>query len=469
MRLTRTGLCAALIVSLTIVATRLAGAATAPATMWLTTPDQANLLSRQPAAAVGPGDASLPTITVDPGQARQPVDGFGASMTESSAHVISASSSRDAIMRALFDRTAGIGLSYLRQPIGASDFVVGSAYTYDDGASDLPLSRFSIDRDTREILPRLRDAEQLNPDLRIMATPWSPPAWMKTGGSLVGGQLKDDDQVYRAYAQYFIRFLRAYADAGVRVDTLTVQNEPQNRHPGGYPGTDLRPPQEARLIAVLGQALTDAHLPTRILAYDHNWDVPQYPTAVLADPDAARYLAGTSWHCYAGEVTGQLAVHDAFPDKSTSLTECSSRSWSPDYASNFAWNVDTILGALLDWSTSAVMGNLALDPLRGPHVPHGCPDCRSILTIDTTTDTVAPNPEYDALAQLSKAASPGAQRIASPWDPTGLHTLGFANPDHTHAIIVSNPTTTDRVVTITDTTTTFTATLPAGALATYRW
>src|SRR5438067_542114 len=147
MRSVRTGLVAALIVSLTLTATRLAGAATVPVTMWLTTPDQVNLLTQQPAAAVGPADPSLPTISVDPGQARQPVEGFGASMTESSAHVISASSSRDAIMRALFDRTAGIGLSYLRQPMGASDFVVDSAYTYDDvgpGDSDLSLRNFSI-------------------------------------------------------------------------------------------------------------------------------------------------------------------------------------------------------------------------------------------------------------------------------------------------------------------------------------
>src|SRR3954452_3737550 len=307
---------------------------------WMTTGDQSNLLTEQPSTAFGDPAAGDPTITIDPSQTYQRIEGLGASITDSSAHLLAESPHRGAIMRDLFDPNAGLGLSYLRQPMGASDFVKGPHYTYDDmpaGETDFGMRHFSIDHDRAQILPLLRRARQLNPQLKVMATPWSPPAWMKTSGSLIGGRLIDEPRIYEAYARYFVKFLKPYTAAGVPVDAVTVQNEPQNRTPRAYPGMDMPVGQQVRLIEELGPALRRAGLRTQILAYDHNWsehpddiastppgDDPEteYPFDVLRSP-AARWVDGTAFHCYAGDPARQSELHDAFPRKAIHLTECS--------------------------------------------------------------------------------------------------------------------------------------------------
>ena len=185
----------------------------------------------------------------------------------------------------LFDPRTGDGLSYLRQPIGASDFVAKAPYTYDDmpaGDTDYAQRHFSIAHDKAEILPLLRDAERLNPKLQIVATPWSPPAWMKTSQSLIGGRLIDTPQIYHAYALYLKRFIEAYRAQGVTVNAIAVQNEPQNRSPGDYPGTDMSAAQEEKVIEQLGPMLRAAHLHTKILAYDHNWS--EHPNDIASTP-----------------------------------------------------------------------------------------------------------------------------------------------------------------------------------------
>src|SRR3954447_8597336 len=217
-----------------------AASATAPRA-WMTTGDQKNLLTEQPAQALGAPVDGAPTVTVDPSQTFQRIEGVGASITDSSAHLLAESRHRDAIMTDLFDPSRGLGLSYLRQPIGASDFVAGPHYTYDDvpaGETDYWMGRFSIAHDRAAILPLLREARALNPRVKVLGTPWSPPAWMKTNGSLIGGRFLPDQRVYDAYARYFVRFVRDYRREGVPVDALTLQNEPQNRNPSGYPGMD---------------------------------------------------------------------------------------------------------------------------------------------------------------------------------------------------------------------------------------
>jgi glucosylceramidase len=237
-------------------------------------------------------------------------------------------------MRSLFDPRQGLGLSYLRQPMGASDFVAGPHYTYDDvgaGQTDFGLKRFSIAHDRAEILPLLRQALRLNPSLKIMATPWSPPAWMKTNDSLVGGRFKDDPRVYAAYAQYFVRFVQEYP---------------------------------------VGRAFQRAGIRTQILGYDHNWalhpnDVgppgdaanPEYAASLLANPAARHYLAGTAFHCYFGDPQRQSDLHDAFPQKDVYFTECSG-ALSGDPATTFP---DTLhrhtrfltVGAVRNWAKTA--------------------------------------------------------------------------------------------------------------------
>ncbi len=214
--------------------------------------------------------------------------GFGASITDSSAVVLSRlrPAARDAAMTDLFSPSRGDGLSVLRQPMGASDFVAGDFYTYDDvpaGETDYAMEDFTIAHDRPRILPLLRQALALNPDLTVVATPWSPPAWMKTNGSLIGGRLIDTPAIYQAYARYFVKFVQGYRKAGVPVDAVTLQNEPQNRHPSAYPGTDLPAAQEEKLAAAVGAAFDAAGLDTLILGYDHNWS--EHPGDI--DVDAA--------------------------------------------------------------------------------------------------------------------------------------------------------------------------------------
>src|SRR3954468_11870449 len=334
------------IVGLSLVAVALVGgvssAGAAPARApgaWMTTGDQKNLLAEQPAAALGAPVGGAPTVTVDPSARYQPIEGFGASITDSSAHLLAPSPHRDEIMRQLFDPRRGLGISYLRQPMGASDFVAGPQYTYDDlppGRTDYRMRHFSIAHDRAQILPLLRQARRLNPHLKILATPWSPPAWMTTNDSLIGGRFIDTARNYRAYARYLVKFLKAYRRAGVPVDAVTLQNEPQNRNPSGYPGMDFRDNQEARLVKVLGPMLRRHGLRTKILGYDHNWSLhpndvgppddpanPQYAKSLLSDPGAYRWLAGTAYHCYFGDPERQSEQHDLFPSKDIYFTECS--------------------------------------------------------------------------------------------------------------------------------------------------
>jgi O-glycosyl hydrolase len=307
--------------------------------VWMTTGDRTNLLKEQSGASMDAPAQGLPEITIDPSQRFQKIDGFGASITDSSAHLIAESPQRDAIMRDLFSTKDGIGLSYLRQPMGASDFVKGPHYTYDDlpaGKTDFGMTNFSVAHDQKQILPLLRQARGFNKNLKVMGTPWSPPAWFKTNDSLVGGRFIDEQRYYQAYAKYFVKFVQAYKRAGVPVDAVTLQNEPQNRHPFEYPGMDFRDNEEAKLVKEVGPAFQRAGIDTKILGYDHNWSLhpndvgppgdeanPQYAKSLLDDPGAKRWLDGTAFHCYFGDPSAQSELHDAHPDRNIYFTECS--------------------------------------------------------------------------------------------------------------------------------------------------
>jgi glucosylceramidase len=423
--------------------------------VWMTTGDKANLLTEQPRAALGAPAAGLPTITVDPAQRYQRMAGFGASITDSSAHLIAGSRRRDAIMRDLFDRRHGLGLSYLRQPMGASDFVEGPHYTYDDlppGETDYGMKRFSVAHDERQILPLLRQARSLNRRLKVMGTPWSPPAWMKTPETLIGGRFIDDQRVYDAYARYFVKFVAAYTRAGVPVDALTLQNEPQNRHPSEYPGMDFRDFEEARLVKAVGPALRRAGFHTKLLGYDHNWSLhpndddpadpanPEYAKSLLSDPGAARWLAGTAFHCYAGDPEEQTKLHDAFPGKDIYFTECSG-SQSADPATTFQdtlhWHTRYLtVGAVRNWARTVITWNAALDPEGGPH-NGGCGTCTGVVTVDPATGGYTRDADYYVLGHVTKFVRPGARRIGSNVDGS-IWDVAFRNRDGSIVVLAVN-------------------------------
>ncbi|HET9649758.1 MAG TPA: discoidin domain-containing protein [Microlunatus sp.] len=411
-------------------------------------------------------------IVVDPTRRYQSMTGFGASMTDSSAYVLSQLSpdERARTMRELFSPTEGIGLSMLRQPMGASDFAVQRPYSYDDqpaGQTDPELLDFSIDHDRGYILPRLREAFDLNPDLTFMATPWSAPGWMKTSDSLIGGQLRPEYE--QAYAQYFVKFIQAYREAGIPTDYVSMQNEPLYQ-PDDYPGMEVLPPQQAEFIAArLTPALRSAGLQAKVLAYDHNWDIPDYPEAVHGA--IGPYTAGTAWHCYAGEAVTQSVSHNDYPHAQSFQTECSGGDWQGDRTTAFALSMDSVIDVPRNWGQSVVLWNLALDGTHGPHTG-GCTNCRGLVT--TRSDgTVVKEPDYWALGQVSRFVRPGALRVGSSslagGGSVGVRDVAFQNPDGSLILVAHNSASTARSFDVVVGGRHFSDRLASGAAVTYRW
>ena len=379
--------------------------------VWLTLSDGSHKLALQNSLSFDPqaGDPDF-TINIDPSLLYQPVDGFGAAITDSSAWLIWEqldADQRETLLDQIFSAENGIGLSYLRIPMGASDFALES-YTYADQPSD-DLSSFSIAHDEIYILPVLQAALARNPDLQIMASPWSAPAWMKTNASLNDGELLPE--YFSNFANYQVQFIQAYQAAGVPIQAITPQNEPQHRS-ASYPTMFMTASDQLAFIRDhLGPALDAAGLDTQIMILDHNWNLTKYALDILADPTARQYIAGTAFHCYEGDVVQQTLVQTAYPDKGIWFTECSGGGWSTDFGSNVSWNMQNlVIGNFRNWGRSLLLWNLALDQNSGPQ-NGGCADCRGVVTIDTETGAVTYNEEYYILGHLSKFVDPGAYRI----------------------------------------------------------
>jgi glucosylceramidase len=444
--------------------------------VWVTTGDQTKLLQPQPAiypvhdAAPTTG---IPTITIDDSKSFQQMIGFGAAMTDASAYLIQQKMSaqdREALLQDLFGRTSGIGMSFIRVPMGASDFSLRH-YSYDDmpgSATDSALEHFSINSDRAEKLPLLRRALAINPALKVMASPWSPPGWMKTTNSLITGTLLP--RFYDSFADYFVKFIRAYEAEGVPVYAISLQNEP-NFEPADYSGMRLDAKARAKVIGNhFGPRFDRAGIKTLIWDWDHNWDLPQQPLDVLADTTARKYIQGVAWHCYAGDVAAQSAVHDAHPDKDTYFSECSGGEWSPKFDENLKWFVSTlIIGATRNWARGVLLWNLALDANHGPHLG-GCGNCRGVVTIDSATGAYTRNVEYYALAHASKFVRPGAHRIASESSDQSLPSVGFRNgDDNSKVLIVFNGADHGQAFSVRSGAATFAYTLPAGSVVTFDW
>jgi glucosylceramidase len=439
--------------------------------VWLTTADQSALLAGQLALPLEPGGAP-DAIAVDPATRYQTMVGFGAAITDASAWLIQnrlSPAQRRALLLDLFGRNPGIGLSFTRLTIGASDFS-RSHYSYDDmpsGQTDPGLAHFSTAPAKAAVLPTARAARAVNPKLAVMLSPWSPPGWMKTSDSLITGTLRET--AYAPFAAYLRRTVQDFAKAIGPVDYLSIQNEP-DFEPDSYPGMRLSAAQRARIIGdYVGPAFARAGLHTRILDWDHNWDHPEQPLGVLADPAASHYVAGVAWHCYNGDVAAQTRVRDAHPDKDVFFTECSGGDWSGSWADSWRWTLRTLLmGAPRHWARGVLLWNLALNETHGPH-SGGCGDCRGVVTIDSKTGAVTRNPEYYALAQASRFVMPGAQRIASDSHTDGIETIAYANPDGTRILIAFNAGKDTADLAVQSEGRHFAYRLPANAAATFRW
>ena len=404
---------------------------------WITTADGRDRLVAHSVLPMPTEGGQTIVVHVDTPTRLQPMTGFGAALTDASVVVLSrlAPAARDTLLQALFSPARGIGLSALRITIGASDFSRAHT-TLDDmpaGTRDTALTHFSIDGDRRDKLPLLRQIRAINPQLTIVAAPWSAPAWMKGTEHLNGGTLRDDAMA--SYARYLVRAMQAYDAEGVHIDLLSVQNEPQHE-PTDYPGMRLSSAQRARLVGVyLGPLMARAGVHTQLLEWDHNWDDPTEPFSVLGDSAARPFIHGVAWHCYAGDVSAQGMVHDRYPEVATYFTECSGGDWAANWGDNLLWNTRTlIIGATNNWARSVLLWNLALDERHGPHLG-GCTNCRGVVTIDSATGQVSRNEEFYALAQASRFVRPGAMHVASTGGD-GVSHVAFVNRDDASLVLV---------------------------------
>ena len=438
--------------------------------VWLTTNSQSAKLQPQASLSFGTSATATNPIVVDETRTYQEIEGFGASMTDSSAyllHQIATPAARAAAMANLFTRTGtGIGLSFIRNPMGASD-LARFHYSYDDlpaGQTDPTLAGFSIAHDLADIVPLMQQARALNPQLVVMATPWSPPGWMKTSGSLIGGALLAS--AHAPFANYFVKYIQAYEAAGIPIDYVSLQNEPLYV-PGDYPGMSMDAATQLAVLKLhLLPALTSAGLSTKALVYDHNWDRPDYPDSVLADPAIAESprVAGIAWHGYGGTPGAMLALHDKYPQVRQYQTEHSGGTWVSDQVRA---DFQEIIHVMRSWGRAFVKWGLALDQNRGPHAG-GCGTCTPLVTVSNPSGSVSYPIDFYTLGHFSKFVLPGARRIYSS-NGTGVLSAAFVNPDGSKALIAFNDTRTNKSIQVRWGTRSFAYTLPGYAGATFTW
>jgi glucosylceramidase len=384
---------------------------------WITSPDRSALFSRQenPIAfsSTQRRGRSGPTIIIDEGHRMQSVDGFGFALTGGSAELMMKMdpAERSKLIRELFGTDGNnIGVSYIRMTIGASD-LNSFVFSYDDlaeGETDPSLEHFSLSQDLYDVIPVLKEILAVNPELGILASPWSAPPWMKTNNRVKAGNLKKE--YYDTYALYFVKYIEAMWEHGIHIDAITVQNEPLNSN--NTPSMPMLPNDQKEFIRDhLGPAFEKAGIDTKIVLFDHNLDRIDYPLTILNDPEAAKYVDGSGFHHYGGEMDAMTLMHMAHPEKSLYFTEQMVVERPGSGTIEIARQVKRlIIGATKNWSRNVILWNFAADPLNDPHTDDGgCSMCQGAVTIDG--DIVTRNLAYYTVAHASKFVRPGSVRI----------------------------------------------------------
>jgi glucosylceramidase len=374
-------------------------------------------------------------IRLDSGRTFQEALGFGASLTDAACYMISqlAPAPREQLLRELF-HPSQMGFSVSRLCLGSSDYATRE-YSYDDGEPDPALQRFSIDHDGQYILPILLQCRTVNPGLFLLGSPWSPPGWMKANGSMLGGSMRKKH--YASYAQYFVRFLQAYAAAGVTVDAVTTQNEVDTDQDCRMPACLWGQEYEIEFIARhLGPQLGKTGLATKIWILDHNYNLWGRAICTLDEPGVAKFVDGVAWHGYAGTPGMMTRVHDAHPGKHMYWTEGGPDYTNPAYLTDWTRWSSTFSGILRNWARCIIGWNLALDEKGRPNI--GPFTCGGIVTINSTTHEVVRSGMYWALAHYSRDIKRGARRFESEGSLEKVSHVAFANPDGTSAAILTN-------------------------------
>lgn len=434
---------------------------------WITTSDQSALLKKQTETLSFDAANGQNVIEVDSTQTFQTVDGFGYALTGGSAYLLNhlPDSDKSSLLQELFGNGENsIGISYLRISIGASD-LDAQVFSYDDlpaGKTDVNLSQFNLSKDTIDLIPVLKQILAINPNIKILGSPWSPPAWMKDNTGTKGGSLLP--QYYDAYAHYFVKYIRAMQSKGIIINAITPQNEPLN--PDNNPSLYMTAAQERDFIKNdLGPAFQTSGIATKIVVYDHNCDHPDYPLTILNDTAARAFVDGSAFHLYAGDVTALTTVHNAYPAKNIYFTE----QWTGangTFSGDLKWHVkNVIIGTMRNWSKLALEWNLASDPSYNPHTPGGCTECKGAVTIGSS---ISRNVSYYIVAHASKFVPAGSLRIASN-EVDGLPNVAFVTPQGKKVLIVENDGNNDAAFGIQFKGRVANTKLAAGAVATYLW
>ena len=443
--------------------------------LWLTNADKSALFELQRPFPRFTKDANHrsaqePTIEINDHQKFQTIDGFGFALTGGSAQHLAHmdAAKRAALLQELFGVNGkNIGISYLRISIGSSD-LNDHVYSYDDmpaGQTDAELAKFSLAPDRAELLPVLKEILAIHPKIEILGSPWSAPAWMKTNDNSKGGELKPE--YYPTYAKYFVKYIQGMKAEGIQITAITIQNEPLNEK--NTPSMLMPAGEEARFIKDdLGPAFKAAGIRTKIILYDHNCNVPEYALSILKDSRASRYVDGSGFHLYEGQIGAMSEVHDAFPHKNLYFTEYMAVEPTESARISIAKPVEgTFIGALRNWSRNVLLWNLAANSKFEPHTDNGgCPICQGAVTIDG--NEVTRNLAYYAMAHFSKFVRPGSVRVGSS-SPVTLPNVAFKTPGGKTVLIVANDGKAGQVFQVQYHGRSFETTLNEGAVGTYVW
>jgi|HubBroStandDraft_6_1064221.scaffolds.fasta_scaffold04407_5 glucosylceramidase len=445
----------------------------------VTTNEQTMQLTPQSSVSFSTASGGSNVVYLDETEVYQPIEGFGAATTDSAMYLLNEVAQPAQLSQAmnnLFTRQGnGIGLSFLRNPMGASD-LARTVYSFDDnnGQADPTLAHFSIAHDQVDIIPLILQAKQLNPQIKIMANPWSPPGWMKDSGSMIGGSLLSS--MYSPFANYFVDYLQAYAAAGITVDYISLQNEPLYV-PTTYPGMCMpavlsfpdcptsQANQATALFSYVAPALIAAGLNTKVLVYDHNWDRPDYPENVLSNQNLSQ-IAGVAWHGYASTPGAMSPIQNMFSSVGAYETEHSGLTTNSDQT---RLDFEEITQCMRNWARAYVKWSLALDENNGPHTG-GCSTCTPIVTVNSTSGNITYGSEYYTMGNFSKYVLPGANRIYSS-NAAGIVTAAFVNPapDNSRIMVAFNDSSQTQTFHVQWGAQSFTYTLPSLAGATFTW
>lgn len=434
------------------------------------------------------GDSNTYTVTIDTTRQYQTMDGFGASFTEASAYLLIKKLTKDQrqeLLNQLFDKENGIGISMLRQPIGASDHVLGQ-YDFASKPDDFDLKYFDIGHDTLYKIPAVQQALKINPDrIKVTCATWSPPAWMKTNNSFIGkakgieGHLKEN--CYGTYAEYLYKFIEAYAKAGIPMYSTSIQNEPDNPSTT-WPAMRMSAEEQIKFVKnYLGPLFKSRGVTTKIWCWDHNFSTPDYPMGlfaekVLSDKEASQYLAGSAWHWYSEGFPETLQkIHQLFPDKEIHFTEGSGGEWgySKQWKDGFKTGISYIINLPRNFSKSIVWWNIALDEMNGPDYYYQTvkthSTCRGLVKIFQESGNITYTVDYYSMGHISKFVDPGAKRVESNQMDGKLENVAFLNPNGSKVLIAHNPQAKDVKFQVKLGEMLFEDTIPAGSAITYQW